>query len=155
MFISKEKISSIPNFFFQDIVKILQTCYTEYFENPWSCPSIMIVSPCRKLWCSKCWNQFAGNFDHYLHAKNQLRISILFWDIVKILQTCYSGNFGNAWPSLSKIIALICRKRSDLSACRLIIIHFFLKIIQKNSKLVILGNLGMSGYTHLNGSISF
>ena len=25
-----------------------------------------------------------------------------FWDIVKILQTCYFGNFGNAWPSPSK-----------------------------------------------------
>ena len=28
------------------------------------------------------------------------------------------------------------------------IIHFFLKILQRNSKLVILGNLGMPGHTH-------
>ena len=29
------------------------------------------------------------------------------------------------------------------------IIHFFLKILQRNSKLVILGNLSMAGYTYM------
>ena len=28
------------------------------------------------------------------------------------------------------------------------VIHFFLKILQRNSKLFVLGNLGMSGHTH-------
>ena len=55
---------------FSDIVQILQTCYFGYFENAWSCPSLMIVSPCRKLWCSKCLNQLVGNFGSYLKAKN-------------------------------------------------------------------------------------
>ena len=32
--------------------------------------------------------------------------------------------------------------------------HFFLKILQRNSKLVILGNLGMPGHTHLKYSIN-
>ena len=43
---------------FWDIVKILQTCYFKYFENAWSCPLIMIVWPCSKLWRPKCWNHF-------------------------------------------------------------------------------------------------
>ena len=34
------------------------------------------------------------------------------------------------------------------------VIRFFLKILQRNSKLVILGNLGMPGHTHLNNSIN-
>ena len=28
----------------------------KYFENAWSCPLIMVISPCRRLWCPKCWN---------------------------------------------------------------------------------------------------
>ena len=59
-----------PTFFFE----ILETCYFEYFENTWSCPSIMIVSPCRKLWCPKCWSQLVVNFDVYLHVQNQLHL---------------------------------------------------------------------------------
>ena len=35
------------------------------------------------------------------------------------------------------------------------ITHFSLKILQKNSKLVILGKLGMSGHTHLNYTINW
>ena len=29
----------------------MQTYYSEYFANAWSYPSIMIASPCKKLWC--------------------------------------------------------------------------------------------------------
>ena len=39
-----------------------------------------------------------------------------FWDIVKTLQTCYLGNFRDAWPSLSKIIVSTYRKLSCASA---------------------------------------
>ena len=35
------------------------------------------------------------------------------------------------------------------------ITHFFLKILQRNSKLVILGNLGMPGHTHLKWEYEF
>ena len=52
--------------------KDLLTFYFEYFENAWSCSSIIIVSPCRKLWSPNCWNQLVGHFDVYLHAKIQL-----------------------------------------------------------------------------------
>ena len=43
---------------------------------------------------------------------------------------------------------LICMQKIDF------ITHFFLKILQRNSKLVILGNLGMSGHTQLNDNIN-
>ena len=33
MFICMQKMNSIPNFFFCDIVKIMQGFYIEYFEN--------------------------------------------------------------------------------------------------------------------------
>ena len=54
----------------------------------------------------------------YLYAKSQFHISLLFWDTAKTLQTCYFGNYGNAWPSPSKIMLSICRKLSCLSACK-------------------------------------
>ena len=44
-----------------DNVKMLQTYYFEYLENAWSCPSIMLVLPCTKGWCPKCWNQIFGH----------------------------------------------------------------------------------------------
>ena len=65
---AKNKIYS--SLLFWDIVKILQTCYFKYCEKAWPCPSVMIVSACRKL----CWNQFVGKIDVYLHAKNQLHL---------------------------------------------------------------------------------
>ena len=38
--------------------------------------------------------------------KNHIYSSPLSWNITKLLQTCYCGYFGHAWPRL----ALICRK---------------------------------------------
>ena len=129
----------------------MQTCYSEHYENAWSCPSKMIVSPCRKLWCLQCWNQLVGKFDVYLHSRNQLHLWLLFWDVVESLQTWYFGNSGNAGPFQSKIIVSICGEPSCLTACKKInfITHFFLKILQRNNKLVILGNLGMPGHKHI------
>ena len=55
--------------FFCDTVKVLQTCYFKYFDNAWPCPSVLIVSPCRKLWWAKCWNQLLGKFNVSLYEK--------------------------------------------------------------------------------------
>ena len=60
--------------------------------------------------------------------------------------------FWKLWECLTipiKIIVWICSKLLYLSACKKInfITHFFLKILQRNSKLVILGNLSMPGHT--------
>ena len=57
-----------------DIVKILQTHLFKYYENVWLCPSIIMLSPCRKIGRPKCWNKTEGNFDIYLYAKNQLHL---------------------------------------------------------------------------------
>ena len=115
MFISMQKMNSIPKFFLGHC-KNIANFLLWYFENAWLCPSIILVLPCSKLWCLKSWNQLVGNFDVYLHAKNPLHLLLLFWDIVKMLQTCYFGNFGNVWPSPSKIIVSICRKLPCLLA---------------------------------------
>ena len=48
-----EKMKSISNFFLR-YYKDLQTCYFAYFENASSCSSVMIVLPCRKIWCPRC-----------------------------------------------------------------------------------------------------
>ena len=127
--------------------KDTETCYFEYFENACSCSSVMIVSPWRKLWCPKCWNQLVGNFDVYLHVKKLTSTLISFLrhckDIANLL-------FSELWECLT-IIVSTCSKLSCLSACKKInfITHFFLKILQRNSALFILGNLGISGCTNL------
>ena len=87
---------NITNFLFWvlfwNIVKILWTCYFEYIAR--SCPLIIIVSPCGKLWCPKYWNQLVGNFLVYLHVKYKIQYNIFFSeDIAKILPTFYFGYF--------------------------------------------------------------
>ena len=77
-------------FFFWDTVKVLQTCYFKYFDNAWPCPSILIVSPCRKLWWEKCWNQLLGKFDVDLYAKNQLCHSFFFRYCKEIAKGAFS-----------------------------------------------------------------
>ena len=51
-----------PLLLFWDIVKKLQTSYFEYFGSSWLYPSTMTLSPCRKLWSPKFWNQLVGNW---------------------------------------------------------------------------------------------
>ena len=77
-------------FFFWDTMKVLQTCYFKYFDNAWPCPSILIVSPCRKLWWEKCWNQLLGKFDVDLYAKNQLCHSFFFRYCKEIAKGAFS-----------------------------------------------------------------
>ena len=74
-------------------------------------------------------------------------ISLLFCETVKTLQTFYAANFENAWPSPLKITLSICRKLSWLQKSTLSLL--LLKILQRNSKLAILDNLGLSGHPHL------
>ena len=57
----------------------------------------------RNLWCLSA-------------GKNQLHLSCFSWDIGKILQTCYFGNFGHAWLPTLKVIPSNCRKLLCLSA---------------------------------------
>ena len=96
----------------------MQTFYLNYFENAWSCPPIMVISPFRKIWWSRCWNQLVGNFSVYLKAKKQSSSLTSFMRFVKTFQTCYFPDFLSACPSQSKIIVSIWRKLSCLSSCK-------------------------------------
>ena len=92
MFICMQKINSIPNFLVRNI---LQICYFEYFENARSCPAVIIVSPCRKLWCPNCWNQVVGNFGVYLHCKKSTSSLSSFLRCCKHIANCYFVILGN------------------------------------------------------------
>ena len=78
--------------------------------------------------------------------------SLTFFDICKNI-----GNllFWKLWKCLIipiKIIVSICRNFPYLFICMQkvnFITHFFLKILERNSRPVILGNLSMSGHTNL------
>ena len=128
MFICMQKMNSIPNFVFET----LQTCYFEYFESAWPCLYLLTVSPCARRWLWKCWNQFAGNFDVYLHAKNQLHISFLILHIVKTmiatllfweLWECWRSSIKNHSINLKETFILICMQKINF------ITHFFPKIL--------------------------
>ena len=90
------------------------------------------------------------NFDVYLHAKNQLHLT----SFLKYCKDIANMLFWELWECLIipfKIIVSICKKLSCLSSCKKSTssLIYFLKILQRNSKLVILGNLGMPDHTHL------
>ena len=96
----------------------------------------VLKSTCRKLWClSRCKKSTSSPTSLFRYCKNI--VNLLFWEL---------------WEWLTvpiKIIVSICGKFSSLPACKKInvITHFFLKILKRSSKLVILGNLGMPGHT--------
>ena len=100
--------------------KDIACCYFEYFRHAWLYPSNMIVPTFLILWClfvqksTSSFKYFGCEWQYstiliastcrkvYLHVKNQLHASLLSWDIAEILQTCYFGYFGHAWPSPSR-----------------------------------------------------
>ena len=69
--------------------------------------------------------------------------NLLFWELWECLTI----------PSKSQY-QFVGSFHSYLHAKINFITHFFLKILQRNRKLVILGNLDMPGHTHLNDSIN-
>ena len=140
-------MNSIPNFFLwrycEDIANLLLWVI-------WEClfmPTIMIVSLWRKLWYPRSWNQLVGNFDVYLHAKINFIVNFfiepdLFKDTANLL-------FWELWECLTIPIKMIVSNfiliyRQNIN----FITSFFLKILQKIA-VVILGNLGMPGHSHL------
>ena len=62
----------------------------------------LIASTCRKIF--------------YLHAKNQLHISCLSWDIAMKLESCCFGYFKHAWLWPSKTMVSALRKLWCLSS---------------------------------------
>ena len=67
--------------------------------------------------------KLAGNFDVYLHAKNQVYPSLLSWNLAKIMWTCFFGYSGHAWsrppqttvPTRRKLWCLSKYKKSTWS----------------------------------------
>ena len=105
----------------------------------------VLKSTCRKLWClSACKKSTLSLTSILRYCKNIT--NLLFWEL---------------WECLTipiKIIVSICSMLSCLSVCKKStssLICFFLMILQRNSKLVILVNLGMAGHTHLKWQYHF
>ena len=97
-------------FFFWNIVKI-----TEYFDNVWSCPLLMIVSTlgdfpkvlkstCRKLMFI-CTQKLTSSLTSLLRYWKDIA-NLLFWELWECMNI----------PSI--IIASACRKFSSLSTCK-------------------------------------
>ena len=151
--LSASKKNIKPHFWhlFLRYCKNIANCYFEYFENAWSCPSIMVISTCRmidtkvlkstyiKLWCLCTCKKLTSSITSFLRYCKDIA-NLLFWEL---------------WECLTipiKIIVSICSKLSCLSACRestSSLTSFLRYILQINSKYVILGNLGITGHTHL------
>ena len=100
---------------FWDIVEILQNCYFEYFENARSCPSIVILSPCRKLCCQKCWNhlwwlpgckKITSSLSYFLRYCKDIT-NFLFWELWEYL-TISIKSIISVWSKLSCLSA--CKK---------------------------------------------
>ena len=126
----------------------MQTFYFEYFKNSWSYPSIMIVSPfrklpkmpkvfkstCRKLWCLSAFKKSTSSLTYFLRYCNNIE---KFWELCK----CET--------ILIKIVVSTCSKLSCLSACKkstsLFTSPFRYAMMERKSKLFNLGNLGMPG----------
>ena len=71
--------------------------------------------------------------------------NLLFWK----LWECLAIPIKNHRINLYETFMLICIQKINF------ITHFFLKILKRNNKLVILGNLGMHGNIHLNWQYQF
>ena len=83
-----------------------------------------------------------------MQVKNQLHPSCLLSDIAKTLQTFYFGYFGHTWLPTPQVILSTCRKRLCLSADKKSTSpSVFSGDTATICKLLILGTLGMSGYT--------
>ena len=99
-------------------------------------------------WGNKCWNKLLGNFDVYLHAKNQLHHSILSFNCKKIANllfwvnwTCLTTLTKNDNSNLKEPVTFICRQKIKP------ILQVFLEILQGYCELVF-STLGMPGYAN-------
>ena len=86
----------------------------------------MIVSPCRKICCSKFSDQLVGKFDVYLHAKKSTL------SLTSFLRYCKDiANFGHVWPHTPKMIVSIWRNIWCFSASKISTSSFlFSRILQ-------------------------
>ena len=126
MFICMQKHELHPWLLFLEYSKDTANLLFLVLENARPCWSIMIVLPCKKLWFPKCWNQLVGNFEVYLHAKNQLHHSLLSEDIAKKKKA--NLLFWVTWaclPCLPKMKVSIWKNLSCLFANKKSILSLF------------------------------
>ena len=89
---------------FLNIAKILQTCYFRYFGMPGHTHQI---SKYHTVW----------KFDAYLHAKKQLQLSLISWDVANKFQT-YFGYSRHEWLWAPKTMVSVFRKLCRLHSCK-------------------------------------
>ena len=98
----------------------------------------------RKLWFLSACKTSTSSLTSFLIYFKDIE-NLLFWKLC-----------GNARPLPSKsLYQFIASFHAYLHAKIDFITQFFLKILQRNSKVVILGNLGMPGPTQLKRSYQF
>ena len=96
---------------------------------------------CRLLWClSACKKSFSSLTSFLTYCKDTT--DLLFWELWKCLTIPIK-------IVVSISIMLTCMQKINF------FIHYFLKILQRNSNGFILGNLGMHGHTHLKWQYHF
>ena len=144
----------ITNFLFWVFWACLVTSIKKHNTNlkdAWSCPLIIIIPTLQETFDAQGVEK---NFKETLMfigmQKNKLQLLTSFLRYCKDIANLL---FWELWECLAipiKMILSICSNLSCLSACQKInFITQFFKILQRSSKLVILGNLGMSGPTNL------
>ena len=80
----KSGFQACPNLMWNFPVKIMQTCYLEYFENAWSCLGVMIVSPCKTLWCLYIRKNSTSSLTLCRRYRKDIA-NLLFWELWECL----------------------------------------------------------------------
>ena len=106
----------------------------------------MIVSPCRKLWCPKYWNQL-WRLSACKKSTSCLTSCLKYCkDIANLL-------VWELWECsiipIKTIVLFVGNLHAPRHAKNQLHHSLLCKILRRNSKLVILGTLGMSGFAHL------
>ena len=104
----------------------------------------LLKSTCTKLSCLSTCKKLMSSLTSFLRYCEDIA-NLLFQE----LWECLSISIKSYIINLQHNFMLIYMLKINF------ITHFSLKILQKNSKLVILGKLGMSGHTHLNYTINW
>ena len=99
---------------------------------------------CRKLWCLSACKKSTSSLTSFMRYYKGIA-NFLFWEFWESL----SIPIKNHCINFKENFMLICMQKINF------ISNVFLEIFQRNSKLVILGHLGMLGHTHIKWKYQF
>ena len=129
--------STSPPLLSWDIAMILQTCYFGYFGHAWLWPPKMLISTCRKIWCLSSCEKSNTSLTSFLKYCWDIA-NLLFWALwaclatpIKHFSTDLQQSFMFTWMQKIHFIS-----------------PFFLEILLRYCKLVVLNTLDMPGYAH-------